>query len=303
MKLLRSLILVFCVLVYPLFVFWFSREIEFFLLPKQADGKEILAVMVTLIGLPFIAWQAISASDRAKTSKEEHITNRINKAVEQLCAKEHIESRIGGLYALERIAQDSERDHITIMKIICAYVRQNAKAHQSNTDDTYRPQADIQTAILILGHRWEWESRLEYEASKKYQLFLPDTNLQRMDLEGSNLSKAAMNKTEFNFSYLEKADLSGALLMGANFQSTFLKECKLDYAALRFADFSGANGLSLEMLNKARGVKSGYGKTLLPDNIKELPTEWFDAKEAEMDSKELRDAYEEYWRKDNPHVY
>ena len=35
----------------------------------------------------------------------------------------NIEVRIGGLYALERIAQDSDRDHIQIMEILCAYIR------------------------------------------------------------------------------------------------------------------------------------------------------------------------------------
>ena len=38
------------------------------------------------------------------------------------------EVRIGAIYALERIAQDSLRDHVPIMEILTAYIRQNAPA-------------------------------------------------------------------------------------------------------------------------------------------------------------------------------
>ena len=40
----------------------------------------------------------------------------------------NLEVRLGAIYALERIAQDSERDHIPIMETLCAYIRENAPA-------------------------------------------------------------------------------------------------------------------------------------------------------------------------------
>ncbi|MCU0800718.1 MAG: pentapeptide repeat-containing protein [Rhodobacteraceae bacterium] len=48
----------------------------------------------------------------------------------------NIEVRIGGLLSLERIAQDSTiydngRDHVRVMEILCAYVRENAKASEA----------------------------------------------------------------------------------------------------------------------------------------------------------------------------
>ena len=44
--------------------------------------------------------------------------------------------RIGGLLSLERIAQDSTqndkgRDHVRVMEILCAYVRENAPASEA----------------------------------------------------------------------------------------------------------------------------------------------------------------------------
>lgn len=61
-----------------------------------------------------------------------HITDRYTKAIEQLGKldgdKPNIEIRLGAIYALERIARDSPRDHWTIMEVLTAYVRQNAPA-------------------------------------------------------------------------------------------------------------------------------------------------------------------------------
>jgi len=81
------------------------------------------------------------------------MTDRISKAVEQLGAEKtvkvprpdgsgseertepNIEVRIGAILSLERIAQDSTihdkgRDHVRVMEILCAYVRENSNARK-----------------------------------------------------------------------------------------------------------------------------------------------------------------------------
>ncbi|WP_417676926.1 pentapeptide repeat-containing protein [Pseudodonghicola sp.] len=40
----------------------------------------------------------------------------------------NLEIRIGAIYALERIAQDSDRDHVQVIEILCAYIRENSPA-------------------------------------------------------------------------------------------------------------------------------------------------------------------------------
>ena len=85
-------------------------------------------------------------NERQTTAAEQGlITERITKAIEQLGAEKtvykdgqantepNLEVRLGALYALERIAQDSERDHIPIMETLCAYIRENAK-HRDPVD-------------------------------------------------------------------------------------------------------------------------------------------------------------------------
>ena len=76
--------------------------------------------------------------------------------------------RLGALYALERIAQDSLRDHVQIMKILCAYIRTNSKL--DNSIDLTKPlRADIGAAINIIAGRdklYNGKKRIQMEKSK-----------------------------------------------------------------------------------------------------------------------------------------
>jgi len=132
--------------------------------PEQASadfrnyGTGIAALLAALAAAATLIFQLIRVwiNERtASTAEQGMITDRINKAVLGLGEEKVIkvealdddgkqrlkkdgtpimiertvpntEVRIGALYALERIAQDSLRDHIQIMKIICAYIRNNA---------------------------------------------------------------------------------------------------------------------------------------------------------------------------------
>ena len=80
--------------------------------------------------------------------------------------------RLGGIYALERLANDSpDRDYSTIMEVLTAYVRENAPRPQevisspaSEPSETKTatepanqelptPLADIQAILTVLGRR------------------------------------------------------------------------------------------------------------------------------------------------------
>ncbi len=57
---------------------------------------------------------AKAALKNAKAAQDKQITERFTKAIE-LLGSENISIRLGGIYALERIAMDSLKDHFTIM--------------------------------------------------------------------------------------------------------------------------------------------------------------------------------------------
>src|SRR5437016_5215049 len=72
-----------------------------------------------------------SAQRQLAVTQEGQITERYTKAIEELGAtdalgQKRLELRLGGIYALERIARDSEKDHWPIMEILTAYIRQNS---------------------------------------------------------------------------------------------------------------------------------------------------------------------------------
>ena len=117
----------------------------------------LLGVLVAASTVPFAlirVWindRTIKAAERSTAATERTtnaaeqglITDRINTAVTGLGVEKtvkqtasggkitentdaNIEVRLGAVYALERISQDSDRDHMQIMEILCAYIRTNA---------------------------------------------------------------------------------------------------------------------------------------------------------------------------------
>ena len=54
------------------------------------------------------------------------MTDRYTKAIEQL-GSDKLDVRIGGIYALERIARDSARDHPTVIEVLAAFVREHSR--------------------------------------------------------------------------------------------------------------------------------------------------------------------------------
>ncbi|WP_323771407.1 pentapeptide repeat-containing protein [Antarctobacter sp.] len=105
----------------------------------------LITALGALVSAPLALIRVWTTERQTRTSEQGHMTDRISKAVEQLGAEKtvkdaegertvpNIEVRIGGLLSLERIAQDSTRydkgrDHVRVMEILCAYVRENAPA-------------------------------------------------------------------------------------------------------------------------------------------------------------------------------
>jgi hypothetical protein len=65
------------------------------------------------------------AQEELWLTRQGQITERFTRAIDQL-GHDRTEIRLGGIYALERIAKESEEDHWPIMEVLTAYVRQHA---------------------------------------------------------------------------------------------------------------------------------------------------------------------------------
>ncbi|MCH9000692.1 MAG: hypothetical protein IID48_20845, partial [Proteobacteria bacterium] len=67
--------------------------------------------------------QAEAANEQARIAEQGHITDRFSTAVEHL-GSEQLPVRLGGIYALWRLIEDSPiRDVTSVIDILCAFVR------------------------------------------------------------------------------------------------------------------------------------------------------------------------------------
>src|SRR5215207_234512 len=76
-----------------------------------------------------------SQEQNQRLIEQGQITERFTRAIDQLGKVDEknnklFEIRLGGIYALERIARESEEDHWPIMEVLTAYVRQHAPWRQ-----------------------------------------------------------------------------------------------------------------------------------------------------------------------------
>ncbi|RBI70557.1 hypothetical protein DQW77_14000 [Roseovarius sp. TE539] len=116
----------------------------------------------------------------------------------------NLEVRIGAIYALERITQDSDRDHVQIMEILCAYIRENAKTSDLTPKELPFERGslrvDLQAAIDVIGRRYE--SQKSVERAKRY----------RLDLRGTDLSFANFARGDFSAAILASCRLGGVCI-------------------------------------------------------------------------------------------
>ena len=201
----------------------------------QTSAQIILGVL--LLGTLYVAWKRASAAERTvEVAQESQITERFTRAIEQL-GSDKMAIRLGGIYALERIAKDSEKDHWQVVEVLTAYVRENSRS--SGNFDQPRPlllvNTEIQAVLKVLGRR-----NTEYENPNQR------LNLWMTDLRGAELEGAVFRRADFRFADLHnvvfwKSDLRGALLYGANLTDTVLEGADLSGANISGADLSGAN--------------------------------------------------------------
>jgi uncharacterized protein YjbI with pentapeptide repeats len=258
---------------------------------------EILNPIAAALGGAILAWaafrQARTATRQAEIASERHkeqtdadrqrrLTEGYSRAVAQL-ASEKIEERVGGIYTLEQISQESQSRYWPVMETLTAFVRERSqrnerertaislqeriskrayflweeKGRRQGSDFTQTaealeklgdpPATDITAALTVIRRRSE-QSR-DREISNKWILDLSGAILKRADLQGV---------------HLEGANLVGAHLVGGNLSRAHLAKARLGEAhlegsALVEAHLAGANltGAHLEKANLRRAHLTG----------------------------------------------
>jgi hypothetical protein len=182
-------------------------------------------------------WASVSNTNKTaaltlravELTEQGQVTDRYTKAIEQL-GSDKVDTRMGGMYALERIARDSPRDHPTIMEVLAAFIREHAHGEWP---------ADVRAAVTVMGRR---TIQYDNQQIKLNSADLSGANFAHMNLSGadlaySDLSGADLTRAELRHANLERAVLRGANLEGVILDATSPRSAHLEGASLRLEDF------------------------------------------------------------------
>jgi uncharacterized protein YjbI with pentapeptide repeats len=232
----------------------------------------VLQALVVLV----LAVGAIFTYRQHRVTREGQITDRYTKAVDQLGNKDP-SVRLGGLYALERIARDSPGDRATVYEVISSYVRhrtmlrfRSSRVRPTSEDRTVvgtqtseqgpallladhgsdervvlsgpAPiDEDIQAALAVLGRR-KWPSdEAPIDLNGAYLTGASLRGNLRGNLSGAELTRANLSGANLSDSDLTHATLVGADLSEADLRGASLKKAGLKRANLTHTDLSGAD--------------------------------------------------------------
>src|SRR5271166_1115774 len=161
-------------------------------------------------------------------TEQGQVTDRYTKAIEQL-GSDKLDVRIGGIYALERVARDSPRDHPTVMEVLTAFIREHSREPWPPSDPGGQERErwtrpDVQAAVTVVGRR-------------DRERDIPD---RRIDLAGARLTGVDLTGADLTGARLAGVDLTGARLPRARLTGADLTRARLT-GAVRLLPLIGAD--------------------------------------------------------------
>jgi uncharacterized protein YjbI with pentapeptide repeats len=216
-----------------------------------------LGGLVVVLGA-LLTWRQL------QLNRHGQITEAFASAITQL-GDASLDVRLGGIYALERIARSSPADLQAIEEVLCLFV----KNRTSGDSGSSRPcEIDVNTVLTVLGRRRTSgpvrplkldrvglvDARLRYAHLSEADLHFADltganlrgADLTRADLTGTSLRRTVLVETNLYQADLRDAVLAEAMAEEADLRGTDLTRADLTAAHLRqarlgFADLRGAN--------------------------------------------------------------
>ena len=280
-----------------------------------------MVILTAWVGVFFLVWRTRIADKQTQINQESHYTDLFTKAIEQLGATRQdgepaLEIRIGAIYALERLAKDSERDYGPIIETLAAYIREHCRNPKTfdeeglSGDELNQAQQKWEEVLSALKEedlgekfdyaRYEWiKPLLCNPPADRTDVAAALTVLSRRernrnwtstgedetqpDFTGANFQGATLwNKSEGlarEGTNLRLAHLEGADLREANLEGAKLMGAKLSGANLIAAKFKGAN-LSDAKLVGANFINSKIvNVNLIGADLKGANLMWADVRE------------------------
>ena len=182
-------------------------------------GSLLQAVAGVLLVIGAItAWrQLLLGRQQHSLDRRTATTEAFTKAIEYIGNLETIDIRIGGIYSLDRVADDDPAERSRILHILTAFIRERSPSE----GDLPR---DVHTALTVLANR-PWPSPADLSHTNLYSARIPsalltkarlsNANLKNATLRGAMMCNADLSAADLRNSDLRAADLRGALLLNA----------------------------------------------------------------------------------------
>ncbi len=279
-----KIILPLSIIAFLSFTFW----------PLITDHHELIRnlglVTAALVGFPMLIWRTKIADRQTKISDNSHLAEVYTKAIEQLGAQDGerplLEIRLGGVYALERIAKSDQEYRHQIAEVLCAYVRLNSQRsplEESGSAPEGRKKLRAQHKEVI--------TAIINVLSKLHKLDnTTNLDLKGVDLSGCSLPRVYLSGSNLFRANLSEADLSGCSLQGSNLQGSNLQGANLPGANLSGSNLPGAN-LSGSNLPEANLSEANLeGAKLASANLSEANLSEANLSEANLPEANLKKA-------------
>jgi Pentapeptide repeats (8 copies) len=219
-----------------------------------------------------------TAAQNYQALVDKNTADRFRGAVEML-GHEKLDVQLGGIFALEQIANTEDKYYWPIMEILPAYIRSKTLAMER----IGQLSPAFQIIMTVISRR-----KYSYLQGEEYRLnlrnaylegviFPPGAKLQGIDFTGSNLKQAILRRVELKQAILDMTNLDLAELQESNLYETSFKDAHLwktqftvnvssnlpIKSAVQF--MNNAHHLTLEQIGVAR--EQSYQHAVLPSYI------------------------------------
>jgi hypothetical protein len=245
-------------------------------LERRKAQNEIVRTGIQAMGGVFFlvtaafAWQEIQhTQEQLRIARDGQITERFTRAIDQF-GSEDPTVRIGGIYALERIAADSPADHAVVMEVLASFLRETVpvpsidEPRAMSAIRSARPPADVQAAATVIGRRNVDNDPLHRQrcSPRGGPNFPCLIDLSRVDLSGAELAAANLDNVNLASAHLSGANLAFASLSGANLEFADLRftnlrladvtDAYMGYSVLGSTNLHQTDGLTCEQIESSR---------------------------------------------------
>lgn len=180
-----------------------------------------------------------ASRDAVQATRDGIITDLYTKAVEELSSPDR-GVRIGGVYALERIANNSARDQPTIVAVLAAFLQD----HRAKVGEFADRDAQAAAAVLARrnpAHDGKRRRPLDLSGIVISGAELPQARFATVVLSSANLGGVDFTDADLTGAELGDTDLSGAFLIRTSATNACLSDTNLDGADLMGAKFGHAD--------------------------------------------------------------